>query len=160
VVPKPTATPFVHVDGDDIEVTVAPGAPFEPASIDRPGPVPAPSGAATATVRLIDLAWGRSGDKGDKSNIGIIAREAAYLPWIAAALTPERVKAYFGDRVQGTVERFYLPGIDAFNFLMDRALGGGGIASLRNDPQGKAMAQQLLDIEIPVPDDIAARVAG
>ena len=106
------------------------------------------------------LAWGRSGDKGDKANIGIIARRPEYLPWLWAALTPEVVAARFAHFVTGGVERFLLPGPPAINFLLHEALGGGGVASLRNDPQAKAWAQLLLDMPIPVPRALADSLTG
>ncbi len=109
------------------------------------------------SVPLIKLAWGRSGDKGDKANIGIIAREAEYLPYIFAALTEQVVAARFGHFLEGGVERFLMPGFHAVNYLLHDALGGGGIASLRNDPQGKCFAQILLDHPIPVPVELAER---
>lgn len=102
-------------------------------------------------VPLVRLAWARSGDKGDDSNIGIIARRPEYLPAIRAALTEEAVQRYFSHLVEGPVERFEWPSIHGLNFLLRHALGGGGIASLRNDPQGKAYAQMLLDYPVPVP---------
>jgi hypothetical protein len=111
----------------------------------------APLAAATVVVPLIRLAWGRSGDKGNFANIGIIARRAEYLPYIRAALTPQAVATVFAHYLKGRVERFDLPGSHAINFLLHDVLGGGGTASLRNDPQGKAYAQILLEYPIPVP---------
>jgi hypothetical protein len=111
----------------------------------------APLVAATVVVPLIRLAWGRSGDKGNFANIGIIARRAEYLPYIRAALTPQAVATVFAHYLKGRVERFDLPGSHAINFLLHDVLGGGGTASLRNDPQGKAYAQILLEYPIPVP---------
>jgi len=108
-------------------------------------------------VRLVDLAWGRSGDKGDIANIGILARKPEYLPFIRSALSEEVVKDYFSHVCEGKVERFDLPGSHSLNFLLHESLGGGGIASVRIDPQGKGFAQMLLDIGIPVPADLAAR---
>lgn len=106
-------------------------------------------------VPLVRLAWARSGDKGDDANIGVIARQAAWLPWLRAELTAERVKAHFAHLVEGEVERYDLPGIDAMNFVLRAALGGGGTASLRSDPLGKAYAQILLDMPIRVPAGLA-----
>ena len=110
-----------------------------------------PLAPATEAVPLIRLAWGRSGDKGNVANIGIIARRPEYLPYIRAALTPQTVATVFAHFLEGPVERFDLPGSHAINFLLHDVLGGGGTASLRNDPQGKAYAQILLDYPIPVP---------
>ena len=106
-------------------------------------------------VPLIRLAWGRSGDKGDKSNIGIIARKPEYLPYIWAALSCESIKSRFDHFLEGEVERFYLPGTHAINFLLHDVLGGGGVASLRADPQGKGYAQLLLAAPISVPVELA-----
>ena len=107
-------------------------------------------------VPLIALAHGRSGDKGDKANIGVIARRPEYLPWISAWLTPERVAAHFAHNGASRVERFDLPGFDAMNFLLHDVLGGGGMASLRTDNLAKAFAQVLLVLEVPVPPAIAS----
>jgi hypothetical protein len=106
-------------------------------------------------VPLIRLAWARSGDKGDISNIGLVARRAEWLPLLWARVTPEVVKAYFAHLVLGRVERFHLPGIDAMNLVMHEALDGGGPASTRNDPLGKGMGQMLLDMPVRVPVSIA-----
>lgn len=102
-------------------------------------------------VPLHRLAVGRSGDKGDNVNIAVIARDPRYLPAIAAALPPERVREWFGHMVRGEVTRHDVPGVNAFNFVLTQALGGGGAASLRNDPLGKSFAQILLAHEIEVP---------
>lgn len=105
-------------------------------------------------VPLIEIAHARSGDKGNHSNIGVIARKAEYLPWIRAALTEEAVASYMQhvlDADKGRVIRYELPGLNALNFMLENALGGGGVASLRIDPQGKAFAQQLLDMPVKVP---------
>ena len=105
-------------------------------------------------VPLIEIAHARSGDKGNHSNIGVIARKAEYLPWIRTALTEQTVASYMQhvlDAEKGRVIRYELPGLNALNFILENALGGGGIASLRIDPQGKAFAQQLLDMPVKVP---------
>ena len=108
-------------------------------------------------VPLIRLAVARSGDKGDHANIGVAARRPEYLPYIRAALTPAAVQAYFAHVLsdQGSVERWDLPASHSLNFLLRHALGGGGAASLRSDPQGKAFAQMLLDYPIPIPRGLA-----
>jgi len=108
-------------------------------------------------VSLIEIAHARSGDKGNHSNIGVIARRAAYLPWIRAALTEQAVASYMQhvlDAEKGRVIRYELPGLNALNFMLENALGGGGVASLRIDPQGKALAQQLLDMPVKVPANL------
>ncbi|OJU89343.1 MAG: terpene utilization protein AtuA [Burkholderiales bacterium 66-5] len=102
-------------------------------------------------VPLIRLAWARSGDKGDTSNIGVIARKPEWLPLLRAQLTPEAVKAYLAHAIQGQVTRHEVPGIHAFNFVCEQALGGGGMASLNNDALGKGMGQMLLTMPIQVP---------
>lgn len=110
-------------------------------------------------VPLIQLAYARSGDKGNHSNIGVIARKAEYLPWIRTSLTEQAVAEYMAhvlDATNSTVIRFELPGFYALNFLLKNALGGGGIASLRIDPQGKAFGQQLLDMPVKIPAALLA----
>lgn len=118
------------------------------------------SGEATAlpddegplvSVPLVALAHGRSGDKGDIGNIGILARRRDFLPWIRRSATPGRVADYFGHFARGPVERFEWPGLCGFNFLLHQGLGGGGVASLRHDPQGKALAQIMMDFPVEVP---------
>jgi len=103
------------------------------------------------TVPLIKLAYGRSGDKGNSANIGILARKPEYVAILRDQLTADAVKQYFAHFVEGRVERFEIPGLQGFNFLMHSALGGGGVASLRYDPQGKMLAQVLMDFPISVP---------
>ena len=106
---------------------------------------------ALVEVPLIRLAYGRSGDKGDIANIGVIARRPEVLPWLAAFLTPERVAQHFAHRAPSRVERFDLPGSNAMNFVLHDVLGGGGMASLHTDNLAKAYAQVLLSMPVPVP---------
>lgn len=156
LVPKSFVTPKVMIGGEDIVVSVAPGAPLslpDVAVTSTDSPVD-----ATATVSLVKLAWARSGDKGNHANIGVIARKPEYVAYIRAALTDTAVASWMAhvlDADSGTVTRWELPGFNAFNFLLENSLGGGGIASLRIDPQGKAFAQQLLDFPVPVSPAIA-----
>ncbi len=110
-----------------------------------------PADAARISVPLLALAHGRSGDKGDDANIGILARHAKFVPLLREQLTAERVRDYFSHFVLGAVERFEMAGLNGFNFLLHGALGGGGTASLRYDPQGKMFAQMLLDLVLEVP---------
>ena len=109
------------------------------------------------STSLINLAMARSGDKGDHCNVGILARDPAYLPYIKNAVQPEKIRQYLSHIMgeNSDVKLYALPGLDAFNLMLEQALGGGGIASLRIDPQGKAMAQQLLDMPIQVPAEMA-----
>ena len=106
------------------------------------------------SVPLIQVAWGRSGDKGNKANIGIIARSEVYYPYICRALTTDLIQNRFSHFLEGEVERFLLPGSNSINFLLHDVLGGGGVASLRNDPQGKGYAQLILDTPIPIAKDL------
>jgi hypothetical protein len=99
---------------------------------------------------LARIAHCRSGDKGDVSNIGVIAYNERHYPVLLREVTAERVKAFFGTLVKGRVDRFELPNIGALNFVMYEALGGGGTVSLRVDAQGKTVGAALLRMEIDV----------
>ena len=146
----------VNLDGDTIPVSIPAGAPFDPASL--PADPRGETASGDVAVPLVKLAWARSGDKGNHANIGVIARRPEYLPFMNAALGEEAVADYMQhvlDPDTGSVSRWSLPGMNAFNFLLKNALGGGGIASLRIDPQGKAFAQQLLDMPVMVSEEIA-----
>ena len=103
-------------------------------------------------VDLEKLAYARSGDKGDHVNIGIIARKSSYFPYIRDALKIEVVSKYFEHFLKGEVQRWDVPGVYGLNFLLKNALGGGGMASLNLDPQGKGYAQMLLEMPIPIPE--------
>jgi len=103
-------------------------------------------------LALSRIAHARSGDKGDTSNIGIIAFHQKHYPILVREVTPERVKVFFGDLVKGKVERYELPNLGALNFLLHEALGGGGTLSLRTDAQGKTLGAALLRMEIDVDD--------
>jgi hypothetical protein len=156
--PKEKVAPIVH-DGD--EQIVVPFAASQPLS--APPATAAPQraiGVADGTVPLIALAVGRSGDKGNSANIGIIARKPEYLPWLRAALAEDVIRDWFAHTGVSKVERFDLPGIHALNFVLHDALGGGGVASLRVDAQGKAFAQMLMDHPIPVPLALARSLAN
>lgn len=103
-------------------------------------------------VALARIAHGRSGDKGDTVNCGIIARRPEYYEVISEQVTAGRVKEHFGELCGGEVRRYDLPRIQAFNFVLTRSLGGGGTASLRIDPQGKTYAAALMRMKVRVPD--------
>jgi hypothetical protein len=154
LVPKHAVPLQVALDGRCEAVAATPGRP-EPAA---PAPLPPPAAEALPTgdsvLRpLVALAWARSGDKGDDENIGVIARRPAVLALLRAQLTAERVQTYFAHLVLGPVERHEVPGLHALNFVLHRALDGGGVCALRSDPLGKSYAQMLLDLPIAVPAD-------
>lgn len=150
--PKSEIHISVSTDGSGEPFMDIAGVPLNAAAIERPEPPAVPKDAADFTeVPLIQLAWGRSGDKGDKANIGIIARKPAYVPYIWSTLTETVVAERFGHFLKGDVERYYLPGSNAVNFVLNDVLGGGGVASLRSDPQGKGYAQVLLTHPVSVP---------
>ena len=114
--------------------------------------VPTDDRTGQIEVPLERLAWARSGDKGDKANIGVMARKREFFPWIAAALGESYVASRFEHFMASPeMDRYVLPGLPALNFVLHRALGGGGVASLRNDPQAKGYAQILLDTPVKIP---------
>ena len=151
LIPKTAVQAVVRLDAEIIPVAVPPGSPQADGGEgpgDRESPMAPPGEVA---VPLVAIACARSGDKGDRSNIGVIARRPEYLPLILAQVTPAVVADYFKHLVQGPVRRYPLPGIHGCNFVLDGALAGGGTTSLRLDPLGKGMAQMLLDLEVRVP---------
>ncbi len=133
-----------------VEPTIA-AATAGGATRSQYGDLPLDATTDQVEVPLERIAHGRSGDKGDSVNIGVIARHPKWLPVLREQLTAERVQGYFAHLVQGPVTRFDVPGIAAFNFLLLAALDGGGMASPRSDPLGKGFAQMLLDLPVRVP---------
>lgn len=103
-------------------------------------------------VRLVDVAHARSGDKGDTANVGLIAIEPRWYELLAKVVTKERVGEHFRDMIDGPVERFELPNLNALNFLLHGALDGGGTLSLKTDAQGKVYSTALLRLVLDVPD--------
>jgi Acyclic terpene utilisation family protein AtuA len=166
LIDKGIVQPMLHVDGTQTEITSATPAlssAVHKNAIAEPidGPIDSvraeaiPKGVRTQSretkvVPLIEIAHGRSGDKGNTSNIGIIARDPKWIALLKEQLTAESVASYLKFAVKGSVTRYELPGIHALNFVCEQALGGGGMASLRNDPLGKAMAQILLTMPIQI----------
>ncbi|MGB0927815.1 MAG: acyclic terpene utilization AtuA family protein [Pikeienuella sp.] len=146
----------VEVDGSVVPVSTG-----ESGGNTRPPPhaVVPPEDVPLRVVPLERLAWARSGDKGDSANIGVIARRAELLPFIWAALDDATIREAL-PTVKGAIERFYLPGTASMNILCGAALGGGGIASLLNDSQGKAFAQRILAVPVAAPTDIVAELEG
>ncbi|WP_419163903.1 AtuA-related protein [Candidatus Palauibacter sp.] len=108
-------------------------------------------------VRLTEIAFARSGDKGDTANVGLIAFRQSIYPVLVKEVTAARVKHHFKGICEGEVERFELPNLRALNFLLHRSLGGGGTVSLMLDAQGKTFATALLRMEIDVPDGLLDR---
>lgn len=180
---RPKPSPVVRLfsfltDKDDIEIRLAfddsagvavslpvnrTGDKREASNILQPDSFGTESGLIE--VPLITLAVARSGDKGDKANIGVMAREARFLPCIWLALSEKAVAAHFADYLESDdpesdVERFYLPGSHAINFLLDNALGGGGIASLRQDAQAKGYGQKMLSMPVAIPVEWAKELDG
>jgi hypothetical protein len=105
-------------------------------------------------VKLIRIAHGRSGDKGNGSNVGIIARHPDIYPFLKETLTPARIKEHMKYVCKGDVERYELPNIGALNFILNESLGGGGTVSLKLDAQGKTHASQVLRMDIEVPESL------
>jgi hypothetical protein len=103
------------------------------------------------TIQLRSIAHARSGDKGDIANIGLIAIKPEDYPVLVREVTAERAKQHFAGICRGHVERFELPNLHALNFVLHRALDGGGLLSLRTDSQGKTLGSALLRMEIQVP---------
>ena len=109
-------------------------------------------------VQLVDIAHARSGDKGDTANVGLIALRPEWYDLIARQVTRERVAEHFRGMIEGGVERFDLPNLNALNFLLHGALDGGGTLSLKTDAQGKVYSTALLRMTIDVPDNEAKRL--
>jgi len=158
LIPKTDVPVSINVAGAPSNVEIASGTEFDPSALMRPNGSDDVSWGDTVEVPLIKLAYGRSGDKGDSANIGIIARSEEFLPFIRTALTEDAVADYMAHTGHSGVTRYDLPGINGFNFLLTDALGGGGIASLRNDPQGKGYAQMLLEFPVRVPTSMKAKL--
>jgi len=107
-------------------------------------------------LELRRLAHGRSGDKGDTANVGIVAYTPEAYAFLKRELTAERVAAHFSGMIAGPVVRYELDNIEALNFMLHGALGGGGTVSLMTDAQGKVYSTALLRLVLDVPDDVAA----
>jgi hypothetical protein len=110
-------------------------------------------------VRLLDIAHARSGDKGDTANVGVIALQPRWYDVLDQFVTRGRVAEHFRGMIEGDVERYELPNLNALNFLLHGALDGGGTLSLKTDAQGKVFSTALLRMVIDVPDADAKRLA-
>ena len=153
LLPKAALSVGIDVNGERWAVAIPNAGGFDEAAL---GPAlrheSEPVAETSDRVPLLTLAHGRSGDKGNNANIGIIARRPEDLSALSAWLTPGRVAAHFAHRAPSRVERFDLPGLNAINFVLHDVLGGGGMASLHTDNLAKAYAQVLLAMEVPTPD--------
>lgn len=112
-------------------------------------------------VQLREIAFARSGDKGDTANVGLIALVESAYPFLVKEVTADRVKQHFNGVCRGDVERFELPNLRALNFLLHESLGGGGTVSLMLDAQGKTFSTAMLRLEVEVPSEVVeeARLA-
>jgi hypothetical protein len=109
-------------------------------------------------VRLVDIAHARSGDKGDTANVGVIALEPRWYEVLQEFVTRQRVADHFHGMIEGGVDRYELPNLNALNFLLHGALDGGGTLSLKTDAQGKVFSTALLRMELEIPDSQANRL--
>jgi hypothetical protein len=145
-------------DSDDAErtfdVEISPGSADAVIATDQlPEAAPSTGGA---TVPLIDIAVARSGDKGNKANIGLLARKPEYAEILRTQVTAERVAAHLSQVHPGAITRWAVPGVDGVNILIDEVLGGtGGTSTLRYDPQGKSYAAMLLSLPVSVPEGVS-----
>lgn len=159
LVEKRDLTVTLTVAGKEEVIEVPVDGGFDSDQVPQLEPVEAPSVPATTEVALEKLAWVRSGDKGNISNIAIIARHPEYLPYLSEALTEEAVAEWFAhlfvDGKAGEVRRYQAPGLSSLNFTLHQALEGGITASLRFDPMGKALGQQMLRFPVGVPPQFA-----
>lgn len=101
-------------------------------------------------IYLNEIAHGRSGDKGDTSNVCVYAREPKYYDIVRREVTVEKVREYFGDMVKGEITRYEVPSLGGFNFVMKHALGGGATLSLRLDTLGKSMGSAFMRMKVHV----------
>ncbi|XP_039996676.1 uncharacterized protein lratb.1 [Xiphias gladius] len=163
--PKTQLKVDIYIGGELVESLseVGPDTPEQEAPVASAQDVPdmdLPSGPHS--YRLEELAYTRSGDKGDSANIGVIARHPLFFPYLKKHLTTSAVEEYFSHLIQpgvrNAVTRFTLPGIHGLNFVLQSSLGGGGVASLRSDPQGKAYGQMLLDMKLKGLPDLKSLV--
>jgi hypothetical protein len=162
---KSKVTAKVILDGETVELPPPSGPWFQQGTVVRP--TTSPDNATVgkgAEVQLIDLAWARSGDKGDLFNVGVIARRPEYLPYIRAALTPAALgdwyRHFLANPDAPRVDRYDAPGFNALNFVVHQSLAGGINDSPRLDPAAKTMAQQLLEFPVPVPANLAASLGA
>lgn len=161
LLPRDDVTLSIAIDDREIAYSMATAAAECPQKITQePG---SPAGDAVTTVPLVALAWVRSGDKGNLFNVGVIAREPEYYPWLYHALKPEQVAHHYAPLIQSScadthVVRYPVPGINALNLVVNNAMGGGMLAHPGIDNAAKGMGQRLLDFPIPVSAAIQAKL--
>ena len=165
VVPKSSVSQSVSLDGQPVAFTVPTDAKGHEADAAAPAFPELPGDIDPAqTVPLIRLAWGRSGDKGNLFNVAVIAREPEFLPYIAAALSPEAVGAHYADvlghKAALDVDRFSVPGFHALNFVVRNSMDGGILASTSLDCVAKGRAQLLLDYPIAISAALQRKLAA
>lgn len=151
LVPKEDVESLVSFRGETFHIDVPQGQAHAPAAPPAPAPAVELAQPESIEVPLVRLAWGRSGDKGTTSNIGVVARSQAIHEFLKAHLTEAVVARWLAHLVHGKTYRYELPGIRALNFILEESLDGGGTSTLRMDPLGKCMAQVLLSMPIRVP---------
>ena len=157
LVPRDLVKPvLVTADGEQPLEWPTPLLPLGPAPKLPKHEFPKAKGAGFARVKLSKLAHGRSGDKGDTANIGLVARSPEIYPWLVKTITSAVVKKRFKGICFGKVERHEVPNLHALNFLLHESLGGGGTVSLRLDAQGKTLSHALMDMEVRAPKGLLA----
>jgi hypothetical protein len=144
--------PTVRIgDAAPFEIDVPVDGGYVPPQLNSAPEIDGIPDGPTVDVPLVRLAYARSGDKGNSANVAVIAREPRFLPLLRREVTPERIVAQLGHLAEGPARRYEAPGLHALNFVIEEALGGGGMASPRIDPQGKAYGQMALEMIIPAP---------
>ena len=107
-------------------------------------------------ILLGQIAHARSGDKGSSSNVGLIFYSEAVYNWAKTYITEERIKKHYKSILKGNVKRYEMDNLQAFNFILDDSLGGGGSESLLNDAQGKTHGQAILIMEVDLPEHLTS----
>ena len=141
----------VEIDGEREAVTLAQSAPPGATAAGQRYDAPVIAAGSRRTMPLSAIAVARSGDKGDTAHLAVIARKPQFAPLIGEQLTAQAVALWFAHLARGTVTRYEVPGVNAYNFVLEQSLGGGGAASLRNDPLGKTLSQVILSHPVSVP---------
>lgn len=160
LVPRESVPVTLTIDGGERTVELPGSSASIAVAATPPAPAPAELKDDAIQVPLIQLAFGRSGDKGNHANIGLLPRLEDFAPYIWQALPEAEIRARFGHFLErdSKVHRYFLPGTGAMNIVLENVLGGGGIASLRNDPQGKSYAQILLQTPVSIPESLLEQV--